>query len=123
MEEGDLLCQETREETGVRVRVGPRELRCGYDTYHHLICWRVLSRKPCSRNIRVIILTSSSNPYLVSGASFPQAVRSKGLRLRLWSFAGRKHTAVEFDVFALVLLDSLFDSDQFSVRVRFLELP
>ena len=32
-------------------------------------------------------------------------------------------TAIEFDVFALVLLNCLFDSDQFSVRVRFLELP
>jgi len=31
--------------------------------------------------------------------------------------------SVEFNVFALVLLDRLFDSNQFSVRIRFFELP
>ena len=36
---------------------------------------------------------------------------------------GGQHTSVEFDILALVLLDRLFDSNQFSVRIRFLEFP
>jgi len=72
----------------------------------------------------VIELTSSSNPYLVSGASFPQAVELRELRMGPQQAAKKeKHAAVEFEIFALVLLDCLFDSNQFSVRVRFLELP
>jgi hypothetical protein len=34
-----------------------------------------------------------------------------------------KRTPIEFYIFSLVFLDCLFDSNQFSVRVRFLELP
>jgi len=72
----------------------------------------------------VIELTSSSNPYLVSGASFPQAVQLRELRMSPYRVVRReKRAAVEFEIFALVLLDCLFDSNQFSVRVRFLELP
>jgi len=121
VEEGDLLGKETREEAGARVRVGPLKTRRCYDTHHHLI-YRHKLIVSLFLNVPVIGLTSSSNPYLVSGASFPQAVKLGELRLSLRRLA-RERTAVEFYAFTLVLLDCLFDSNQFSVRVLFLELP
>lgn len=36
---------------------------------------------------------------------------------------GGKRTSVEFNVFTLVLLNRLFDGNEFSIRISFLKLP
>jgi hypothetical protein len=41
-------------------------------------------REICNGDLQENKLTSSSNPYLVSGESFPQAVRAEGLRSTLY---------------------------------------
>ena len=74
MKEGHLLCQETPQETGMDKGRSPTiPIRDDYDTHHHLIC-RGAFCVSIGWDPWVIRLTSSSNPYFVSGASFPQAV-------------------------------------------------